>query len=483
MRNIYILLASAFIAFTGCAKFLDVNPKGEVFDQDMFSSSEKFADALYGAYNEIASDKNLYAGDIFWVAEIMSGNVSSITDNVYGNIALGNWDNNGPVKFRQDLWANAYTAINHINNIVKYAYDPNSAGIENIDIYAGEALALRALVHFELLRLFGAPDWAGDEYKKTAIPYVKNYSFAINPVSSWEQVYEYIIADLKEAEKMLAKDQAYVPAVRDNVPGDFLSCRIIHLNLYAVQALLARVYWTKGDLANAALYAEKVISSGKFSFRPQSAFVQPDNGTLDLNETIFGLYTSSSSDSDGFQGYNKGKYGFGTASISFKLADDWKSIYEGGSSTGTDYRLNAWFDDSEKRLKKLINPVFYQGQNAKYSGKSILGANILRLPELYFIMAENYLKSEPVKAVQYFNSVITSRGLDALPEAPGSLTYDMLYLERRKEFYGEGFTWHEMKRKGMDIPTGTGSFLDGSNPSNYIVPIPVDEWDGRKNVK
>lgn len=478
MRNIYILLACFLIAFSGCAKFLDVNPKGEVFDNDMFSSSEKFADALYGAYNEIASHKNLYAGDIFWAAEIMSGNVSSITDNVYGNIALGNWDNNGPVKFRQDLWENAYKAINHINNIVKHAYNPDSAGIENIDLYTGEALALRALVHFELLRLFGAPFWAGDEYKKTAIPYVKNYSFDINPVSSLEQVYAYIIADLKEAEKMLGKDERYIPVVRDNTPGDFLSCRIIHLNLYAVQALLARVYWTKGDLENAAVYAEKVISSGKFSFRPQSAFVQPDNGTLDLNETIFGLYTSS--DSDGFQGLNKGKYGFGTSSTAFNLADDWKSIYEGGSATGTDYRLNAWFDESEKRLKKLINPVFYQGENAKYSGKSILGANVLRLPELYFIMAESCLKSEPAKAAQYFNSVITSRGLDPLPI--GSLTYDILYLERRKEFYGEGFTWHEMKRQGMDIPTGTGTVLDGSNPANYMVPVPVEEWEGRKNV-
>lgn len=477
MRKIYIVLSVlALTLFTACAKFLDVNPKGELFDHDMFNSSEKFADALYGVYSEISGNKNLYAGNIFWAAEIMSGNVSAITDNTFGNMALGNWDNNGVMIFRRDVWESAYVAINHINNVIKHAYAADAGQIENLDIYTGEALAIRALVHFELLRLFGAPYWAAEEYKKNALPYVKTYSFDITSFYSLDEAYSFVIADLKEAEKFLAKDEAYVLPERDNVPGDFLSCRTIHLNLYAVQALLARVYWTIGDLDTAAVYADKVISSGKFSFRPQSAFVQPDNGTIDLNETIFGLYSSQGSNS--FQNLNKGKYGFGSSSSYFQLADDWKSIYEGGSSTATDYRLGAWFDESERRLKKLVNPVFFEEGQPNYKGKSILGANILRLPEMYFIMAESKLKNEPSRALEYFNAVITTRGLEPVAQ----LTYDMLYLERRKEFYGEGFTWHEMKRKGMDIPTGTGSFLDGSQPANYMVPVPVDETESREHI-
>ena len=50
--------------------------------------------------------------------------------------------------------------------------------MDNIDtyrhsgLYLGEALALRALTHFELLKLFGPPYWAPDAMKKQVLPYV-----------------------------------------------------------------------------------------------------------------------------------------------------------------------------------------------------------------------------------------------------------------------------------------------------------------------
>lgn len=478
MQNI-LYVAFAALLMSGCKGFLDVNPKGEVFDKDMFSSSEKYEDALYGVYSEIAGGSNLYGGSFHWAAEIMSGNVTAIQDNVFGNIALGKWDNNGPVKFREDVWSDAYKAINHVNNIILNSGKSSPDKIKNLEIYRGEALAIRALLHFELLRYFGAPVWAGEEFKKTAIPYVTKYTFDIAPFLSLNEAYDKVLEELKEAEKLLAKDKEYVTAVRDNNPGTFLTCRITHLNLYAVYALMARVYWTLGDMDNAAIYAEKVISSGKFSFRPKSAFVQPDNGTIDLHETIFGLYSTD------YQNVNKVKYGFGNLSATgvFTLASDWKSIYENGSGTGTDYRLGAWFDDSEHRLKKLVNPVYYEGADSKYKGKSILACNILRLPEMYFIMAEKFLKSDPAKAAEYYDAVVKTRGVETISESGTVLTYDMLYTERRKEFYGEGFTWHEMKKTGKDINTVEGTVLSGNLPTTFIVPIPVSEEEWRKKFK
>ena len=118
MQNI-LYVAFAALLMSGCKGFLDVNPKGEVFDKDMFSSSEKYEDALYGVYSEIAGGSNLYGGSFHWAAEIMSGNVTAIQDNVFGNIALGKWDNNGPVKFREDVWSDAYKAINYVNKRIQ----------------------------------------------------------------------------------------------------------------------------------------------------------------------------------------------------------------------------------------------------------------------------------------------------------------------------------------------------------------------------
>ena len=127
-----------------------------------------------------------------------------------------------------------------------------------------------------------------------------------------------------------------------------------------------------------------------------------------------------------------------------------------------------------------MNTIYYEGSSTAYSGKSILGANVLRIPEMYFILAETYLDSNPGIAADYFNAVTVTRGREAVPA--GRLTYDMLFRERRREFYGEGFTWHEMKRRGMDIPTVRGTVLPGRLAATYQVPVPEDEFEARNNV-
>ncbi len=90
---------------------------------------------------------------------------------------------------------------------------------------------------------------------------------------------------------------------------------------------------------NAEVYAEKVISSGKFSFRPTSAFVQPDNGTFDLNETIFGLYVNDE------RAMMKKLNINGSASSSLVLSSGYASIYEKDAERRptTDFRPGLMF--------------------------------------------------------------------------------------------------------------------------------------------
>ena len=469
----------------GCSKFLDVNPKGETFDADMFSSGEGYEDALYGVYAEMATGEYLYGGYYHWLPEVMSGNVTAVGDYKLGNMALADWYTAGPISIRKSVWSDTYEAINHVNNIIMHVEEGGEDEFKYSKLYKGEALAIRALLHFELTRFFGAPQWADASLKAEGIPYVTDYSFSITPFSSLDGTYEMILEDLSEAERCLAEDSELVPAVRTNTAGGFTDARITHLNLYAVQALTARVYWSKGDLAKAAEYAEKVIDSGKFSFRPLSAFVQPDHGTLDLNETIFGLYVGRSSSS--YQTRNNTKYRLSgsTSSTSFLLASDWRSLYDDGSAaSGSDYRLGSWFDDAEETLVKLVNPIYYNSTSSSYSGNSYLGCNILRLPEMYYIMAEYQLSLGNVSAAEeWFDAVTVTRGLDSLRTLGATLDYDRLYRERRKEFYGEGFTWHEMKKLGKDITGADGRVLDGSVAGTYTIPIPDDEYEYRNNIE
>ena len=468
IKNIFIALACV-CTLAGCDKFLNVNPKGEVFDQDMFTSAEGYEDALYGIYAELGTTQYLYSDYMVWVPEVMGVNLQSSSLDLT-NVSMGLWDAYGAPGLRKGIWSAAYKTINHINNILGYIEKGGDDQYQYTKLYKGEALALRAMLHFDMMRLFGPPAWADASAKAKVIPYVTKYAFDITPFSSYDDVYKYIIADLEEAEKCLAADETLLPAERNNSAAGFTSCRIIHMNLYAVQALLARVYWYKGDLAKAATYAAKVIESGKFSFRPREAFIQSENGVLDMNETIFGIYSQQSNVK------NAKAFGFSSSSTSLTVRDDAYAIFNDGSSaSGTDLRLSAWFDGTQ--FKNLVNRSYVEGSNS-YSGKSILGVNIFRISEMYYIMAEALMESDPATATEYYDAVVTTRDLDALTGV-STVTADVLYNERCKEFFGEGFRWFDMKRLGKDIQVSTSVLLPGNNLSTYVMPLPLAEEENR----
>ena len=342
---------------------------------------------------------------------------------------------------------------------------------QHTPLYKGEALALRAMLHFDLMRLFGPPAWADAQAKASVMPYVTKYAFDITPFSSYDDVYKYIIDDLKTAEECLKADETLLPAVRDNAAAGFTSCRIIHMNLYAVQALLARVYWYKGDLVNAAAYASKVIESGKFSFRPREEFIQSENGTLNLHETIFGIYSQQSNMK------NAKAFGFSSSSTTLTVRDDAYVMFNDGSSTsGSDLRLSAWFDGTQ--FKNLVNRAYVEGSNS-YDGKSILGINMIRIAEMYYIMAEALMESDPAAATEYYDAVVVTRDLDALTGV-ATVTADILYNERCKEFFGEGYRWFDMKRLGKDIQVSTSVLLPGNSLNTYVIPMPLSEEENRQ---
>ena len=83
------------------------------------------------------------------------------------------------------------------------------------------------------------------------------------------------------------------------------------------------------------------------------------------------------------------------ASSALVLAPGYASIYEKDSGASTDNRLSAWFDVSYSLCRKLVNNCFISEDNS-YSGKSILGYDILRLPEMYYIVAEANIDKDSI---------------------------------------------------------------------------------------
>lgn len=315
------------LLLSGCGAYLDVNPKSEVTDKELFSTAEGCEDAIYGIYAEIGGERNGLYGQMlaYKYPELMTGNFTINQSDNMAYVVQRQWTHDNAIAVAEEIWTTGYKVIGHVNKALSHILPKDDSEFRHTRLYKGELLALRAFLHFEMARILRRIVRLGDAAAKAkAIPYVKSYGIQVTPYSSLDKVFEFIIADLTEAEKYLEEDATLLPVVRDNAMGDFTSNRITHFNLYAVKALLARAYWTMNDLEKAEGYAQEVIDSGKFPLKTTAgAWNSLETGTLDMQETVVGLYSTT------FTYY----YYFdlirsSTSMGSMKLAEQYTSIFE-----------------------------------------------------------------------------------------------------------------------------------------------------------
>ena len=347
----YILLALPLL-LGSCEAYLDVNPKSEVTDKELFSTAEGCEDAIYGIYTEMGTNKNLFAYALtFAYPELMTGNFTISQSDNLAYVVQRLWEHENAITVAENLWINGYKAIGYVNKALMHVLPKSDDEFRHIRLYKGELLALRAYLHFEMARIFAVPFASGDAAAKAkAIPYVTTYGIEVTPYSSLDKVFELIVADLTEAEKYLAADEELVTATRDNASDGFTSCRITHLNLYAVQALLARAYWTMGKLDLAEDYAEKVIDSGKFPLMTTAeAWNAVETGTLNMQETVFGLYSTQYT----YNFYRNHIYQGGTLALSSQYSEIYST-----DLAGTDKRYSTWFDTGNSWCIKHYNKMY-----------------------------------------------------------------------------------------------------------------------------
>lgn len=472
MKKYRFYLLALLPLLGGCEAYLDVNPKSEVTDKELYATAEGCEDAIYGIYAEMGADKDLYGRKLsFEYPETMIGNFTIPQTDPMAYAVQRQWTTDDAVTIAEDIWVAGYKVIGHINKALMHILPKADDVYPHIKLYKGELLALRAFMHFEMVRLFAVSSGSGDTAAKAkAIPYVKSYGIEVTPYSSLDKVFEEIVGDLTEAEKYLAEDEELVTPVRTNAADGFTSCRITHLNLYAVQAMLARVYWTAGNLELAEKYAEKVIDSGKFPLmRTAEAWNAVETGTLNMQETVFGLYSTQYT----YNFYRNHIYQGGTLALSSQYSEIYST-----DLAGTDKRYSTWFDTGNSWCIKHYNKMYAQGEsNPTYSGKSIPGPSLIRIPEMYYIVAEANLTKDPDKATEYLDYVVKSRDLTPFAEREtGKITENNIINERRKEFFADGEDFFNMKRLQLDIAIPGGNFA-GTDDATYTMPIPQSVED------
>ncbi len=479
---LYIIFAAMLAAMPSCENFLDITPEGQVDRDKLLSTPEGIEDALYGAYSQLRLP-SLYGQNLtFSYLEVMAQTLYSSGNTEFTALGKYDYEYTDVKESFEGTWIDMYKNISNVNSVINSPLISNATDYP-YTLYRGEALGLRAFMHFDLMRLFC------DQYtlnsKADGIPYQTLFSLKTPDFESLEKNYEHVIADLLEAERLLAIEKDLVST------SPFLKDRQTHFNLYAVQATLARVYLTMGNKEKAFEYAEKVIDKSGRELTPKEEVVGSNyghmQGYISQKEAIFGVYYKQ------FYNLVSPLLQKRTVSVSLDPRYNFADIYEEDLAGSDDFRVGAYFSQSSTggvkifRLSKFTDP--YELMNAVEDRPAglLLGINLIRLPEMYYICAEALLESDPVAAAGYYDEMLRHRGITPLSERPADnvLTQERINLERYKEFYGEGQTFFNMKRHNLQINSADGEVTydpTGSEQKRkaiYVVPIPDSEKENR----
>ena len=474
MKRTTLIIGILTIAamFSSCKKFLDVQPKTNLSEEQLFTSEVGFQQALSGVYGQLANN-NLYGDNLsMGFVSALAQNYSTLNTNADVSLQqtqVLNYASTEVAGYTNAIWSAGYSAIAAANKIIEHT-ETNRSVLSN-NSYAllrGEALALRAFIHFDLLRMFGPEYTAGANLK--AIPYKKEVNENAEKPSITADVVKFALADLKEAEDLLLQ--------ADPIVTSDLRNRRNKLNYYGVKALEARIKLYSGDKAGAAAAANLVISANKYTFVTQAAAGAVSSGLLVrdrlyFNEQVFMIRVRDILPTA--QRYFRFRGALGQTLT--RTAANFATLYETASGGGTDIRFLYRL---EQDGGSLFPSKFWQASTATTTiTDNLLDQYVpgIRLAEMYYIMAET--AETPAVGVGYLNTVRQNRGLSNLPTTiTATALTAAITREYQKEFYAEGQLFFYYKRiKAIRMQFRNVDMA----PEQYVLPIPNAELQFNPN--
>jgi hypothetical protein len=465
-----ILTIFVLVSGTGCKKFLEVDPKSTMGEDQLLSSEVGFQQALTGLYSQMASrdlyGENLTMGFSSLIAQNYSATISSVF-SFKQTVAL-NYKGADAVPMVSAIWTKAYNTIAGANNILAKIDDKKDKfTAHHYNLIKGETLGVRAYLHFDLLRLFGA-NFATNPTKK-AIPYRTELNALSKVPSTVDEVSAAILDELKQAETLM-KDKD--PILTDK-------SRRFRMNYYAIKALQARVYLFRGDKINAAAAASEVINSGIFTLidaKKVAAAATAKDRTFST-EQVFAIRVK-----DIRVWVETGSAYFKTVSdnrnyLTRTLAD-FKTLYEVDATGGTDIRYaNLIEADGLNTFCSKYWQTWVAAVDNIESDRLDQNVSLMRLSELYYILAET--AATPDAGLAFLNQVRDKRVLPVItPGITAQRLTDEITKEYQKDFYAEGQLFYYYKRKlSQRMLFSTKNLTE----TNYIVPVPDNELEFNPN--
>ena len=454
---------------TACNDWLDVQPRTEEDAERLYKTVDGFKEALAGTYTLMCQPK-LYGKEMTfgtvgllgqeWSAEELKNSQNPrylITNYKYDEVSVK--------PYIDSLWTGLYNAIANANELIRFT-DKKKDVVGNLyEVIKGEAVAIRAYLHFDIFRLYS--DHGKMDSEEKTLPYISLPNPVITELVTNQQFIDYVLEDIEEALTLLQKDPIYTGVGADD---PYFANRNFHLNYYAVQGLKARVLQYAGKKDEARKAAEIVIAAqnqkGLFPWVTENAAnAGPDvRDRTYSTEQLFALNT-------------------------IKLVDNIKGMFTdalGGTLYTSRLNTSELFPEGDVRS---LNFESISGQNNVFSKfwqrTPVLSVNplrnrmpMIRISEMYYIAADYYASADPAEALKLLNTLVGPRSIKGewvLPETDQEkFVRNILLQEYQREFMGEGqlFFFHKM--------LGTARIATAA--TKYKLPLPDGETKYRPGI-
>ena len=489
LRNM-IWIGLVLACGAGCSDFLDVQPKDKQSEKQLFSTRGGFYMAVNGIYNKVASTA-LYGKNLSYeLVDVISKRYSPLQANTYLT-ALSSFDyvDNSVQTGLSNTWTAAYNTILNCNVVLDNLEECDGILLTpEYRMLKGEMLALRAFLHFDMLRLFG-PVYKNHP-EAAAIPYNESARVSALPLLTADSVmHEKILRDLDESESLLADSDPVIEggpmASLENDQDVYLRYRQLRMNYYAVLALKARVYLYAGEPGKALEMARKLLADAKVNEHfpavdPNKLLANQSNpDRVFSTEVLAGIYKKDRKDI--YTGY------FDSEQAGNNYLHPRKDFVNTNLFAGEtqDYRFQTWWQVASGVGESGHVFIKYKGidkptgdTEAEYFYAVFM--SLIRLSEVYYIAAE----SEPVLADKYewLNRMRTRRGLPVLGVVSEEDFMKRLRMEYLREFLGEGQIFYLYKRLFSNINSDENGYdtnTYGAKEERYVLPLPSGEIANR----
>ena len=448
--NIFLFAILGILALSSCEDFLDKRPTNSA---DSGSAVEKLDDAqvmMNGIMTKICSSS--YLGRNFFLYADAKGGDLTITSIGQGN-DLYLYNHTVGSNTYSGFWTVGYNVILQINNLLANIDKLEKAGsTDNFTDMKGQALTLRAMIYFDLVRLYGQP--YNEDKTAWGVPNVLEPLDAMSQElrATVEQNYTTIVNDLTTAQSLLSK-----------------STKKGFVNYWANKALQARVYLHMEKWSDALAAAEDIIDNGPYDLYTPAKWVDSWKSRWG-SESIFELEMNSGENALSGTGSlgayyareahfnsNMGSYMASTAFLNL-LGEDAEDVrwgvmdYDERSKSYDKKYTEDRYACCYKYLGGLYNKdsKSFPGDDAAQPAYAV-NIKVIRLSEVYLAAAEAAFQAgDKEKAAEYVQA-IRDRSPNLDPATKTTVTMEMIENERAKELYGEGHKFWDMMRWNKTI--------------------------------